>query len=98
VFEDLFYIRYCPIETAVFPVDILGITVEAEYNRKFMRIQGLENPFCDQTAVGCQGILGLFAILLIFFVEEGYCLFYQIETEKGFSSVEIEVVMTGQER
>jgi hypothetical protein len=38
VFQYLFYIRHSLFETAVFPVDILGEAVEAEYNRKFVQL------------------------------------------------------------
>jgi hypothetical protein len=58
----------------------------------------LDNLFCDQTAVGCQGILWLFAIFPIFLAEEGYRFFYQIEAEKRFSSVEIQEKRIRQKR
>ena len=73
--------RHGLFETAVFPLDILGKPIEAEYNRKFVRIQGLDNFFFDQTAVGRDGILSCFIKVVLFFVEEGYCLFYLIEAE-----------------
>ena len=63
-----------------------------------MCIQGLENFIRDQAAIGCQGILRLFAVFLIFFVEEGERFFDKIEAEKGLSPVEVEVVKTGQKR
>jgi hypothetical protein len=63
-----------------------------------VRLYGLDNLFCDQTAVGREGILYCFVKVVLFFIKERYCFFYQIEAEKRFSSVEIEVVAIRQKR
>jgi len=58
-----------------------------------MLIKELNYLFCDQAPVGCYGIINSFFELSIFLVQEGYGFSYQVEREKRFSSIEIEVVI-----
>jgi len=52
-------------------LDILGQTIEAEYNRKIMLREDLDCFFRNQTSVGGNGISGLFLGLLVYVVQEG---------------------------
>jgi hypothetical protein len=98
VVQDILDMCHGQVEAAFFPVCFLGKAVEAEYDRKLVGIQGLEDLSGDQTAVGGQGIPRLFAVFPVFRVEEGEGFLDQAEAKKGFSPVEIEVVSVGQKR
>jgi len=58
-----------------------------------MLVKKLNNFLCDQAPVGGYGVISSFFEFSIFFVQEGYGFFYQVKTEKRFSSVEIEVII-----
>ena len=58
-----------------------------------MLIEKLKYFFCKKTPIGRDRIMASFFELFIFVAKEGYCIFYKIKAEKGFASVEIDVIV-----
>lgn len=63
-----------------------------------MFAQEPDDVVCDQTAVGGEGIAGLFCTAILFFVKERNGLPYQVETEERLAPVKIQVERIGQKR
>jgi hypothetical protein len=58
-----------------------------------MFAEKLNYLFCNQASVGGYGVISSLFEFSIFFVQEYYGFSYQVEREKRFSSIEVEVII-----